>query len=211
MPRALIIVDVQQDFCPGGALPTESGAETALAVSEYLETHHALYDAVVTTQDWHIEPTGHFSADPDYRTTWPEHCLAGSEGAALHPDLETDRVDASFRKGLYDAGYSGFEGLLAPEEAVMTGEHEPGQTAAQTLGVALDDWLQEHEIDAVDLVGIATDYCVKATAVDAVDAGYETRVIADLTAWVQEDAGQQALEEMAEAGAEVIDSAEAGR
>ncbi|WP_129658840.1 isochorismatase family protein [Rothia halotolerans] len=211
MPRALIIVDVQNDFCPGGSLATSRGAEVAGEISEYLLTHRAAYSAVVTTQDWHVDPGEHFSADPDYSTSWPEHCVAGTEGAALHEDLDVDGVDAGFRKGAHDAGYSGFEGLLVPEEAVVAGDHEPGQVVEDTLNVSLDDWLQEQGVDAVDVVGIATEHCVRATALDGVDAGYETRVLLDLTAPVAQDAAEEAVEEMEAAGVEVSDSASVGR
>ncbi|MCP3425974.1 isochorismatase family protein [Rothia sp. AR01] len=211
MTRALIIVDVQNDFCPGGALATSRGAEVAGEISEYLLTHRAAYDAVVTTQDWHVDPGTHFSDDPDYRTSWPVHCRAGSEGAALHEDLDVDGVDAGFRKGAYDDGHSGFEGLLIPEEAVAAGEREPGQVVEDTLNVSLDDWLQERGIEAVDVVGIATEYCVLATALDGVDAGYETRVLLDLTASIAEDAAEEAVERMEGAGVEIAESGDVGR
>lgn len=211
MTRALIIVDVQNDFCPGGPLETRRGGEVASLVSEYLQTHHAAYDVVITTQDWHVDPGEHFSSTPDFKESWPVHCVADSSGAALHPDLETDAVDAYFRKGEYEAAYSGFEGLLAPEESVMTGDHEPGQMPEDTLKISLDDWLQEQEVTDVDVVGIATDYCVRATALDAVDAGYETRVLIDLTASVAEDSEQDAIHDMEDAGIEIIESSSVGR
>lgn len=211
MTRALIIVDVQNDFCPGGSLATERGAEVAAGISEYLLTHGPLYDAVVGTQDWHVDPGEHFSETPDFRTSWPVHCVAHSHGAAVHEDLDADAVDAWFRKGAYEAAYSGFEGLLVPEEAVATGEREPGAQTEDTVNVSLDDWLQEQEIDAVDVVGTATDNCVRATALDAVDAGYETRVLLDLTAPVAQETAEEAVAALQEAGAEVIDSSEIRR
>ncbi|WP_129658020.1 isochorismatase family protein [Rothia uropygialis] len=211
MTRALIIVDVQNDFCAGGPLETRRGSEVASLISGYLQTHHAAYDVVVTTQDWHIDPGAHFSDKPDFKDSWPVHCIADTAGSALHPDLETDYVEAYFRKGEYEAAYSGFEGLLAPEESVMTGEHEPGQMPEDTLKVSLDDWLQEQDVTDVDIVGIATDYCVRATALDAVDAGYETRVLVDLTAPVAEDSAEAAIEELEDAGVDVIDSSSVGR
>ncbi|WP_269927990.1 isochorismatase family protein [Kocuria massiliensis] len=211
MTRALLIVDVQNDFCPGGPLATSRGAEVAADISAFLQTHHAAYDVVVTTQDWHIEPGTHFSENPDFRESWPVHCLANSPGAAFHPDFDTEFVDAMFRKGEYEAAYSGFEGLLAPEDSVMTGEHEPGHMPEDTLKVSLDDWLQEHDVTDVDVAGIATDYCVKATAIDATDAGYETRVLVDLTSGVAEETTQEALEDMEDAGIEVIESTTVGR
>lgn len=211
MSRALIIVDVQNDFCPGGSLATERGAEVAAAISEHIQTRGPLYEVIVTTQDWHVDPGEHFSENPDYRTSWPVHCVAGTEGAALHDDLDTEQVDAGFRKGAYEAAYSGFEGLQIPENAVATGEYEPGQAAEDTLNVSLDDWLQEAGVDSVDIVGIATEHCVRATAVDAVDAGYATRVLIDLTAPVSEEDVEEVLEQLREAEVEVIESAEVRR
>ncbi len=205
MPKALIIVDVQNDFCPGGSLATERGAEIATAISEYVEDHHTDYDAIVATQDWHKDPGSHFSDEPDFENSWPVHCVADSAGAETHPNLETDYIDAFFRKGEYEAAYSGFEGLLAPEDTVMTGEREPGARAEEEgPKTALDDWLRENEITDVDVIGIATDFCVKATAIDAVDAGYETRVLAELTAPVSGGGYMAALEEMEDAGVTIV-------
>lgn len=101
MRTALVIVDIQNDFCEGGSLAVPGGAAVAAAVSEYLEDHYADYDAVAATQDWHIEPGAHFSEDPDYRTSWPVHCVAETRGAEIHPDLDTEHVGEFFRKGAY--------------------------------------------------------------------------------------------------------------
>lgn len=201
MAKALIIVDVQNDFCAGGALATDRGAKVASLISEYVEDNHHRYEAVVATQDWHIDPGAHFSDTPDFVDSWPVHCVANTEGAEIHPNLDTDYIEAYFRKGRYEAAYSGFEGLQAPEESVMTGEHEPGATLDdEGPKTPLADWLDEREIQDVDIVGIATDYCVLATAKDAVDAGYETRVLIDLTAPVQEDKLDEIIAEMEDEG-----------
>lgn len=201
MAKALIIVDVQNDFCAGGALATDRGAKVAALISEYVEDNHHRYEAVVATQDWHIDPGAHFSDTPDFVDSWPVHCVANTEGAEIHPNLDTDYIEAYFRKGRYEAAYSGFEGLQAPEESVMTGEHEPGATLDdEGPKTPLADWLDEHEIQDVDIVGIATDYCVLATAKDAVDAGYETRVLIDLTAPVHEDKLDEIIAEMEDEG-----------
>ena len=197
MAKALIIVDVQNDFCAGGALATDRGAKVAALISEYVEDNHHRYEAVVATQDWHIDPGAHFSDTPDFVDSWPVHCVANTEGAEIHPNLDTDYIEAYFRKGRYEAAYSGFEGLQAPEESVMTGEHEPGATLDdEGPKTPLADWLDEREIQDVDIVGIATDYCVLATAKDAVDAGYETCVLIDLTAPVHEDKLDEVIAEM---------------
>lgn len=206
MPKALIIVDVQNDFCEGGSLATERGAEVAALISEYIETHHGDYEAIVATLDWHVNPGNHFSDTPDYKTSWPRHCVAESRGADTHENLDTDYIEAFFRKGAFEAAYSGFEGLLAPENSVMTGEREAGAAVEdETPKLSLDDWLQEHEITDVDVVGIATDFCVKATALDAVDAGYETRVLLDLTAPVSEEGQDDAVDELEDAGVTVTE------
>ena len=201
MTKALIIVDVQNDFCAGGALATDRGAKVASLISEYVEDNHHRYEAVVATQDWHIDPGAHFSDTPDFVDSWPVHCVANTEGAEIHPNLDTDYIEAYFRKGRYEAAYSGFEGLQAPEESVMTGEHEPGATLDdEGPKTPLADWLDEREIQNVDIVGIATDYCVLATAKDAVDAGYETRVLIDLTAPVHENKLDEIIAEMEDEG-----------
>ncbi|EYT51939.1 MULTISPECIES: isochorismatase family protein [Kocuria] len=203
MRTALIVVDVQNDFCEGGSLPVAGGAAVAAAVSEHLEDHHGDYAAVAATQDWHVDPGAHFSDEPDYVDSWPVHCVAESRGAHSHPDLDTDWIQAWFRKGEHDAAYSGFEGLLAPDADVPMGDDEDVDDEPD---VSLDDWLREHEIEAVDIVGLATDHCVRATALDAVEAGYDTRVLVELTAGVAAESTERALREMAEAGVEVVRS-----
>ncbi|MGN7200989.1 isochorismatase family protein [Arthrobacter sp. SAFR-044] len=209
MSRALIIVDVQNDFCEGGSLAVPGGAAVAGAISEYLDAHNGEFDHVVATQDWHIDPGSHFSDTPDYKDSWPRHCVAGTRGAELHPDLDTEYVDAYFRKGQFAAAYSGFEGLLAPEDAVPTGERQPGGLPGAQAGletdedaIGLDDWLQSHDVEDVVVVGIATDYCVKATALDAVQAGYGVTVVRRLTAGIAEDL-EDAVAEMELGGADV--------
>lgn len=209
MSRALIIVDVQNDFCEGGALAVEGGAAVAGAISEYVDAHQGEFDHIVATQDWHIDPGGHFSDTPDFKDSWPPHCVAGTSGAELHPDLDTEYIQAYFRKGQFAAAYSGFEGLLAPEDAVPTGERQPGSLASEAErfaadedAIGLDDWLQSHDVEDVVVVGIATDYCVMATALDAVQAGYSVTVIRSLTAGIAEDL-EDAVAEMELGGVDV--------
>ena len=206
MAKALIIVDVQKDFCPGGALATQQGANVASLISEYVEEHHHQYNAIVATQDWHIDPGDHFSENPDYVNSWPVHCVANTEGAEIHPNLDTDYIEAYFRKGKYEAAYSGFEGLQAAEDSVMTGEHDPEASLEdEAPNTPLADWLDEHDVKDVDIVGIATDFCVLATAKDAVDAGYETRVLIDLTAPVHEDKLDDVIADMEDDGITVAE------
>ena len=178
--RALVIVDVQNDFCdvPGAALPVGGGAALARSISDYVRESADLYDAVVATRDWHIDPGDHFSSDPDYAGTWPPHCRAGSSGADFHPDLETGPLAEIFSKGQYSASYTGFDGVTS-------------------AGATLEDWLRSRGLRAVDIVGIATDYCVLATALDAARLGFTTRVLADLCAGVAPESTRQALGEMA--------------
>lgn len=188
--RALIIVDVQNDFCDGGALPVTGAAAIAREITRYLHsaTGRDRYDHVVATKDWHIDPGGHFSQHPDYVTSWPPHCRAGTPGADFHPALSTDRIEAVFTKGGYDAGYSGFAGV------------DDGD-------IALGDWLHQHDVDSVDVVGVATDYCVRRTAEDAVRAGFSTAVLPQLTAGVTADSTAAALAAMRTAGITLLEAA----
>ncbi|TLM76048.1 isochorismatase family protein [Pseudarthrobacter sp. NamB4] len=211
MSRALIIVDVQNDFCEGGSLAVQGGAAVAGAISDYVDAHHNEFDHIVATQDWHIDPGEHFSDTPDFKGSWPPHCVAGTRGAELHPDLDTEYIQAYFQKGQYSAAYSGFEGLLAPEDAVPTGERQPGalpgsgdadRFAPDKDAIGLDDWLQSHDVEDVVVVGIATDYCVMATALDAVQAGYSVTVLRSLTAGIAEDL-EEAVAEMELGGVDV--------
>jgi nicotinamidase/pyrazinamidase len=178
--RALIIVDVQLDFCEGGSLAVAGGA----SVAERINAVTGRYDQVVATRDYHVDPGDHFSDTPDYVHSWPVHCVAGTAGAAFHPALDVAPIGAVFAKGGYAAAYSGFEGA------------EPG-------GAGLADWLRARQVTEVDVVGIATDYCVRATALDAVRAGFATAVLTDLTAGVAPSSTAAALDEMRAAGVTV--------
>jgi nicotinamidase/pyrazinamidase len=183
MPRALIVVDVQNDFCEGGSLAVAGGAAVAAAVTEHLRTAAGEYAHVVATRDHHIDPGDHFAQAPDFVDTWPEHCVVGTGGVELHPALDRGPIEAVFDKGEYAAAYSAFEG------------------AADGTGLA--DWLRARDVDAVDVVGIATDHCVRATALDAVGNGFATRVLLPLTAGVAEGTVQAALDQLRTAGVEL--------
>lgn len=206
MTRALIIVDVQNDFCEGGSLAVDGGAAVALALGDFIDTRAGHYDHIVATQDWHIDPGSHFSETPDFIDSWPVHCVADTSGSQFHPDLDTENIDAVFRKGQFEAAYSGFEGLLAPEDHVPTGERrlEAAVPVIADYAVALDDWLREHDVDEVEIAGLATDYCVRATALDAVGAGYTTKVLLDLTRSVHPERRAEVLEELEDAGVEIL-------
>jgi nicotinamidase/pyrazinamidase len=181
--RALIIVDVQNDFCEGGSLAVRGGADVASAISRELATGR--WDHVVATKDFHIDPGAHFGDPPDYVRSWPAHCLVGTDGADFHPALVTDRVEAVFRKGQYAAAYSGFEGRLED-------------------GTDLDQWLRIRGVTDVDVAGIATDHCVRATALDAASYGFATTVLLDLTAGVAAATTSSALSDLRGAGVTLV-------
>lgn len=182
MATSLIVVDVQNDFCEGGSLAVDGGAAVAEAISRHARGGD--YTHVVATRDYHIDPGDHFSDNPDYVRSWPRHCVAGTAGASFHPHLDVGPITAVFSKGHYSDGYSGFEGVSE------TGER-------------LVDWLRERGVTDVDVVGIATDHCVRATALDAARNGFRVRVLAELTAGVSKSTVDSALAELSEAGVTV--------
>ncbi|MGW6026684.1 isochorismatase family protein [Streptomyces sp. NPDC055099] len=188
MRRALIVVDVQNDFCEGGSLAVAGGADVAAAITELIGQAPAGYRHVVATRDHHIDPGDHFSDQPDYARSWPPHCVAGTEGIGFHPNfapaVASGAIDSVFDKGAYSAAYSGFEG-------------------ADENGVSLADWLRARKITEVDVVGIATDHCVRATALDAAREGFGTTVLLDLTAGVSKETTERAVEELRAAGVEL--------
>lgn len=168
MAKALIVVDVQVDFCEGGALGVEGGNAVAERVAELLNGDHG-YQQVVATRDHHIDPGAHFSESADFVDSWPPHCVVGTPGQELHQALRGFAFDAVFDKGSFAAAYSGFEGTIGGEDD----------------GIGLARWLGEHGITAVDVCGIATDYCVRATAIDAAREGFDTAVLGDVVAAVR--------------------------
>lgn len=184
MNHALVVVDVQNDFCPGGTLGTARGDEVAATIAEHIAAADN-YSHIVATQDWHIDPGSHFSEEPDFVDTWPVHCVADSEGAALRASIADVRFDEYFRKGEYEAAYSGFEGASASE------------------GALLADWLKAHDVAGIDVVGIATDHCVRATVLDGLKEGFNVRVLREMCSPVDDARGAAALEEMRSAGAEL--------
>ena len=187
MTRALIVVDVQNDFCEGGSLAVSGGAQVASDIGELL--HHwsrrddqaPAYDVVVASKDHHVDPGRHWSQEPDFVESWPVHCRVGTDGEAFHPNLDPQPFDAIFLKGSHEAAYSAFEGRTVD-------------------GDGLAEWLRAHRVDEVDVCGIATDYCVRATALDACREGFATRVVQDLCTGVAPDSTEQALAEMGAAG-----------
>ena len=183
MTRALIIVDVQNDFCEGGSLAVAGGAAVAGDISAALASG-GRWDHVVATKDHHVDPGPHFADEPDFVESWPEHCVSGTPGADFHPALDTDRIEAVFEKGGQAAAYSGFEG--------------------HTGGIGLAAWLRMRDVNEVEVVGIATDHCVRATALDAAREGFATTVLLDLTAGVAVPTTESAVAELRDAGVTLI-------
>ena len=190
MSHALFIIDVQNDFTEGGALGVDGGAAVAAGITRYLSRHPGRYSHVFASRDWHSgqnDNGGHFSSTPDFVDTWPSHCVAGTPGAEYHPDLDTSLVDVHVKKGQGVPAYSIFEGTTEDGSAV------PAAIAA--LGIT-----------DVDVVGIATDYCVRASALDALHDGLRVHVLTDLVAGVAPASSSAALEELKVAGADVSPS-----
>ncbi|GAA3693034.1 nicotinamidase [Microlunatus aurantiacus] len=184
MTRALIVVDVQNDFCEGGSLAVAGGADVADRIAELIASDHS-YDQVVATRDHHVDPGDHFADQPDFVDSWPAHCVAHTAGAEHHPRLAGAAFAAVFDKGAYAAAYSGFEGTSAD-------------------GASLADWLRSRGVHRVDVCGIATDYCVKATALDAVRHDLATTVLLDLTAAVDPTRTDDVVAELTGAGVQVV-------
>jgi nicotinamidase/pyrazinamidase len=185
--KGLLIVDVQNDFTEGGALGVTGGSKVARDVSAYLASHANDYDLVLASRDWHDADSdngGHFAVEgaPNFVDTWPVHCVAGTDGAEYHADLDTSYVDIHIKKGQGEPSYSMFEGVS-----------EDGETVA--------DILTSHGISEVDVVGIATDHCVRASALDALSVGQKVTILTDLIAAVAPDTGEKSLEELATRGA----------
>lgn len=190
MTKALFIVDVQNDFTEGGALGVEGGDAVAAAISRHLAAHADEYAVIVASRDWHDahnDNGGHFHPEPDFGDSWPVHCVSGTEGAEYDPALATDAVTHHVKKGQGVPAYSLFEGVTDDGEAVS-------------------DLLREHGVVDVDVVGIATDHCVRASALDAIEHGRHVRIFTDLVAGVAVESSEAALAELAHAGAELAES-----
>ena len=188
--KALLIVDVQNDFVEGGSLAVAGGRDVARGISEHLAAHRDEYVLVVASRDWHDGHStndGHFAApgeQPDFVNTWPVHCVSEESGSDYAPELDTAAITHHVRKGMGVAAYSAFEGVT-----------DDGGTLA--------DLLRAHDVEELDVVGIATDYCVRASVLDARAAGLDVRLLPGLHAGVASASSAAALAEMAEAGAAV--------
>jgi len=190
MGKALFIVDVQNDFTEGGALGVEGGDRVAAGISRLLSARADEYDIVVASRDWHDgdnDNGGHFATSdaPDFVATWPVHCVAGTAGAEYDPGLDVASITHHVKKGQGKPAYSLFEGVT-----------DDGETVEQLLNA--------HGIVDVDVTGIATDYCVRASALDAIAHGRHVRVLTDLIAGVAAESSDAALAELAHAGAELV-------
>ncbi|MEM8775359.1 MAG: bifunctional nicotinamidase/pyrazinamidase [Pseudomonadota bacterium] len=173
MSHALIVVDVQNDFCPGGALAVAGGNEIVPGINALMGD----VDAVILTQDWH--PAGHSSFASSHpgktplemiempygpQVLWPDHCIQGSDGAAFHPDLYTDHADMIVRKG-YNPAIDSYSAFFENDHTTPTGLH---------------GYLQTRGVDTLTMVGLATDFCVNFSAVDAAKLGYDVTMRSDL-------------------------------
>jgi nicotinamidase/pyrazinamidase len=188
MRNALLVVDVQNDFVEGGSLPVQGGQQVAALISRHLRHFKFEYHFVAATQDYHEDPGTHFSDNPDFHDSWPPHCVAGTPGAAFCPPITNlvreKLIQAVVRKGQHAAAYSGFEGV-------------------DPRGHPLLEVLKEQRVDHIDICGLATDYCVRATALDARKYEFQVRVLVNLCAAVNPETGQQAMDEMKAAGCQV--------
>jgi nicotinamidase/pyrazinamidase len=180
-----MVIDVQVDFCEGGSLAVHGGVKVARDVSAHLAAHRERYAHVVASRDWHVDPGSHFSDTPDYVDTWPVHCVVGQPGSAFHPDLDLTPIDAVVSKGMRSAAYSAFEGTTAD-------------------GRSLVDLLREWGTTEINVAGIATDYCVRATALDAKALGFEVCVLTGLCAGVAPDTTEAARSELETAGVRLV-------
>ncbi|MEI6622623.1 MAG: isochorismatase family protein [Actinomycetes bacterium] len=186
---ALIIVDIQLDFCEGGALPVAGGHAVAERIADYVRSHHDQFALVITTRDWHQgdnDNGGHFAEPgtlPNYRTTWPVHCVQDTDGARYAPAIAaiSDLIDAEILNGQGEPGYSGFSGANTDERT-------------------LDQVLTDTHITEVAMAGLATDFSVRATAVDAIGRGYRSVVLLDLCEGISDAGVLAAIKELLDAG-----------
>ena len=189
MSKALFIVDVQNDFTEGGALGVDGGDAVAARITRFLEAHADDYAVIVASRDWHDADNdngGHFHPEPDFVDSWPVHCVSGTEGAEYDPALDTAAVTHHVKKGQGRPAYSLFEGTT-----------DDGETVAHLL--------EAHGVVDVDVAGIATDYCVRASALDALRSGYRVTLLREAVRGVDLKPGdsERALAELEAAGATI--------
>lgn len=177
--KGLLIVDVQNDFCPGGALAVPGGDKIVPVINKLMSQ----FPVIVASKDWHPQETVHFNK-------WPVHCVQNSTGAEFHPKLESGKIQQVFLKG--------------------TGNRDDGYSAYEATNLDLEHYLREQEVVELYVVGLATDYCVRASVLDAISKGFHTVVITDAIAAVnvQPGDGEKALEEMKNAGVSFVTSSQ---
>lgn len=191
MTRALLIVDVQNDFCEGGSLAVEGGAAVAQKITDYLQANAGKYDLIVASRDWHDgdnDNGGHFAKpgeQPDWVNSWPSHCVSGTQGAEYHPNLDTSFIQVHVEKGMGKPSYSAFEGVTREGKTIASVLHEAGVTK-------------------LDVVGIATDYCVLASSLDARGEAFEVNVLTEMCAGITSETTAQAIKSMQDAGCTVV-------
>ena len=191
MTKALLIVDVQNDFCEGGSLAVAGGAAVAEKISNYLKANPSKYDLVIASRDWHDagnDNGGHFAAEgeaPDFVNTWPAHCVSGTNGADYHPNLDAALIQVHVEKGMGKPSYSAFEGVTRD-------------------GRSIADVLSHAGVDQLDVVGIATDYCVLASSLDARKSGLSVQVLTEMCAGITPESTAAAIDQMSAAGCQVV-------
>lgn len=193
MTSALVVVDVQKDFVEGGSLAVEGGQRIAGILNNLVvPIWHDNVGPVFFTKDWHIDPGNHFSDTPDYVDSWPEHCVADSIGAEFAAEFKEALLENIFKKGQYAASYSGVDGVNIDGEGLI-------------------DSLQENGVTAVNIVGIAFDYCVAATALDLHAAGFETTVVKSFTASVHPENDANVIAKLESKGIHVLITPKMGK
>lgn len=184
---AFICVDTQNDFCEGGSLAVEGGRQVATDILNFIAKESGkMFSYSLATKDWHLNGPnhGHISPTPDFKDTWPAHCIGGSHGSNFRGPLNGEVFQDVFKKGRGVPAYSGFQGV------------------GSRTNLLLEEYLREREVDTLMVAGIATDYCVKATVLDGLDKGFNVTVVSDLTVAVGDK--DAALLEMAIAGAIIL-------
>ena len=187
MANALLVIDVQNDFCEGGALAVTGGNKVAAGISEFLASSGGEFDFVIASRDWHDADStngGHFSEAPDFVNSWPVHCVAETFGAEYNAGFDTSKVDFHIRKGQGKPSYSIFEGT-------------------SESGLSFEQLIEDLDVKSVTVVGLATDYCVLQSSLDSKNRGLDVRILKDLVAGVGIESTQAALRELVAAGCEI--------
>lgn len=181
LKRALLIVDVQNDFCEYGPVPSIGGSQIASSITRFIDFNYSAYELILASKDWHQSPTEHFSKRPDFISNWPSHCVGSTEGAELHSNLNRKMIDHELIKGEYTAGMSAFE-------------------AKTSLNEGLIELLERREIDLIDICGLNADSNLYSTAIDALELGFPTTLFIDMCSGYSEESTLHALEDLESRG-----------